>query len=73
MAMGMSYPRATVSSAGGFTVHAEQSSIADAWMNGEEGIDLIAVTAAPCGYCRQFLNELTQPQRTRRSTDTAPS
>ena len=42
-----------------FTVHAEQSSIANAWMNGEEGIDLIAVTAAPCGYCRQFLNELT--------------
>ena len=42
-----------------FTVHAEQSSVANAWMNGEEGIDLIAVTAAPCGYCRQFLNELT--------------
>ena len=41
-----------------FTVHAEQSSVANAWMNGEEGIDLIAVTAAPCGYCRQFLNEL---------------
>jgi cytidine deaminase len=42
-----------------FTVHAEQSSVVNAWMNGEEGIDLIAVTAAPCGYCRQFLNELT--------------
>jgi cytidine deaminase len=42
-----------------FTVHAEQSSVANAWMNGEEGIDMIAVTAAPCGYCRQFLNELT--------------
>ena len=42
-----------------FTVHAEQSSVGNAWMNGEEGIDLIAVTAAPCGYCRQFLNELT--------------
>lgn len=42
-----------------FTVHAEQSSVANAWMHGEEGIDLIAVTAAPCGYCRQFLNELT--------------
>jgi cytidine deaminase len=41
-----------------FTVHAEQSSIASAFMYGEEGIDLIAVTAAPCGYCRQFLNEL---------------
>ncbi len=41
-----------------FTVHAEQSSVASAFMYGEEGIDLIAVTAAPCGYCRQFLNEL---------------
>src|SRR5207253_11100784 len=45
------------------TVHAEQSSIANAWMNGEEGVDLIAVTAAPCGYCRQFLNELTTADR----------
>jgi cytidine deaminase len=41
-----------------FTVHAEQSAIGNAFMNGEEGVDLIAVTAAPCGYCRQFLNEL---------------
>lgn len=41
-----------------FTVHAEQSSVTNAWMSGEEGIDLIAVNAAPCGYCRQFLNEL---------------
>jgi cytidine deaminase len=46
-----------------FTVHAEQSSVANAWMNGEEGIDLIAVTAAPCGYCRQFLNELATADR----------
>jgi cytidine deaminase len=46
-----------------FTVHAEQSSVANAWMNGEEGIDLIAVTAAPCGYCRQFLNELATAER----------
>lgn len=46
-----------------FCVHAEQSSVANAWMNGEEGIDLIAVTAAPCGYCRQFLNELTTADR----------
>lgn len=46
-----------------FTVHAEQSSISSAWMNGEEGIDVIAVTAAPCGYCRQFLNELTTASR----------
>ena len=46
-----------------FTVHAEQSSVTNAWMSGEEGIDLIAVNAAPCGYCRQFLNELVTAQR----------
>jgi cytidine deaminase len=46
-----------------FTVHAEQSSVTNAWMNGEEGIDLIAVNAAPCGYCRQFLNELITASR----------
>lgn len=46
-----------------FTVHAEQSSVTNAWTNGEEGIDLIAVNAAPCGYCRQFLNELVTADR----------
>ena len=44
-----------------FTVHAEQSAITNAWVHGEHGIDLLAVTAAPCGYCRQFLNELNAP------------
>jgi len=46
-----------------FTVHAEQSSVTNAWTSGEEGIDLIAVNAAPCGYCRQFLNELVTADR----------
>jgi cytidine deaminase len=46
-----------------FTTHAEQSAVTHAWMNGEEGIDLIAVTAPPCGYCRQFLNELSTADR----------
>ena len=41
-----------------FTVHAEQSATANAWLNGEEGLAAIAVGAAPCGHCRQFLNEL---------------
>lgn len=41
-----------------FAVHAEQSAVTNAWVHGESGIDAIAVTAAPCGYCRQFLNEL---------------
>ena len=44
-----------------FTVHAEQSAITNAWVHGEHGVDVIAVTAAPCGYCRQFLNELGTP------------
>jgi cytidine deaminase len=30
-------------------------------VHGEQGVDVIAVTAAPCGYCRQFLNELGTP------------
>jgi cytidine deaminase len=42
-----------------FTVHAEQAATAHALSFGETGIDLLAVSAAPCGYCRQFLNELT--------------
>ena len=40
------------------TIHAEQSAIINAWLQGATRIDGIAVTAAPCGYCRQFLYEL---------------
>jgi cytidine deaminase len=43
----------------GFTIHAEQSAIANAVAHGEQAIQRLAVTAAPCGHCRQFLNELT--------------
>src|SRR6202008_4872975 len=43
----------------GFTVHAEQSATNNAWAQGEHGIGILAVNAAPCGICRQFLNELT--------------
>jgi cytidine deaminase len=42
-----------------FTVHAEQSAVNHAWLRGEAGVSLLAVTAAPCGYCRQFLHELS--------------
>jgi len=42
-----------------FSVHGEQAAVANAMAHGETGIDLLAVSAAPCGYCRQFLNELT--------------
>lgn len=41
-----------------FTVHAEQCATNHAWLRGEPGLSQLAVTAAPCGYCRQFLNEL---------------
>jgi len=42
----------------GVTVHAEQAAVANAWTNGETGLSALAVSAAPCGFCRQFLNEL---------------
>src|SRR5688572_3635647 len=41
-----------------FTTHAEQAAVNNAWLNGEAGIQMLAVSAAPCGYCRQFLYEL---------------
>ena len=42
-----------------FTVHGEQSATMNAWLNGEQGLSNIAISAAPCGYCRQFLYEIT--------------
>lgn len=42
----------------GQTVHAEQAAVNHAWLSGAEGIELLAVNAAPCGHCRQFLAEL---------------
>ncbi|MBV8049611.1 MAG: cytidine deaminase [Acidobacteriaceae bacterium] len=42
----------------GFSVHGEQSALSNAYMHGERGVLAIAVTAAPCGHCRQFMNEL---------------
>lgn len=40
------------------TIHAEQSAIINAWLQGAKRIDSMALSAAPCGYCRQFLYEL---------------
>ena len=42
----------------GFAVHGEQAALSNAYMHNEEGVSAIAVTAAPCGHCRQFMNEL---------------
>lgn len=43
----------------GLAVHAEQAAIANAYMSNESGIEAIAVSAAPCGHCRQFLSEVS--------------
>jgi len=42
----------------GFSVHGEQAALSNAYMHGDGGVLAIAVTAAPCGHCRQFMNEL---------------
>jgi cytidine deaminase len=42
-----------------FSVHGEQAAVTEAMSFGDRGIDLLAVSAPPCGYCRQFLYELT--------------
>lgn len=41
-----------------FCVHAEQAATINAWVHNETGLRALAITAAPCGYCRQFLYEL---------------
>jgi cytidine deaminase len=41
-----------------FSVHGEQAATVEAISFGETGLDKLAVSAAPCGYCRQFLYEL---------------
>ena len=44
------------------TVHAEQSAIMQAWVHGERQLRALATSAAPCGYCRQFMLELPSPR-----------
>lgn len=46
-----------------FTVHAEQCATNNAWLSGEAGMQALAISAAPCGYCRQFLYELVTAQQ----------
>ena len=43
----------------GAAVHAEQSACSGAYAHGESAIRSLAVTGAPCGHCRQFLEELS--------------
>lgn len=42
----------------GHTIHAEQAAISNAWLHGETEISVLAITAPPCGHCRQFLFEV---------------
>ncbi len=44
-----------------FTVHAEQAAVVNARSHGEKKLLALAVSEAPCGYCRQFLTELRSP------------
>jgi cytidine deaminase len=43
----------------GFSVHAEQSALSNAYMHSEKGVTALAVGGAPCGHCRQFINEMS--------------
>ena len=40
------------------TIHAEQSVTMHAWHQGAQCLHAVAVSEAPCGYCRQFLFEI---------------
>ena len=42
----------------GATIHGEQFMLANAFFRKESRIVMFAVNAAPCGHCRQFINEL---------------
>jgi len=43
----------------GFAVHAEQSALSNAYMHEEESVPALAVGGAPCGHCRQFMEEMS--------------
>lgn len=40
-------------------VHGEQSALLNAWAHEEQGLQFLAISASPCGYCRQFMWEVT--------------
>ena len=39
-------------------IHAEQCLVTNLLLHGESSAETLAVSAAPCGHCRQFLAEL---------------
>ncbi len=40
------------------TLHSEQAAVMNAWHREDGCLKAIAISEPPCGYCRQFLNEL---------------
>ena len=44
------------------TIHGEQCAVHNAAVHGEPSITKLAVNAAPCGVCRQFLVEVCPPE-----------
>ena len=49
-------------------IHAEQFMVINARLNGEEKIKEMALTAPPCGFCRQFLYEVDSDENLKIST-----
>jgi cytidine deaminase len=47
------------------SIHAEQFAVITALRAGETSLEAIATTAAPCGHCRQFMNELRRAESLR--------
>ena len=45
-----------------FCSHGEQDATLNAWSHFETGLTSLAVNAAPCGYCRQYLYETASAQ-----------
>ena len=43
------------------SLHAEQSAILNAWMHEEREVVVLHVSETPCGHCRQFMRELSNP------------
>lgn len=43
----------------GFSVHAEQAALSNVYMHEEQAVIALAVGGAPCGHCRQFINEMS--------------
>jgi cytidine deaminase len=43
----------------GFAVHAEQAALSNAYMHAEQSVSALAIGGAPCGHCRQFIDEMS--------------